>query len=377
MIAPCRTHQGTGNTTLTELFDINVLAGYRHCYFVLRSDHARKPGGDVDLAWQLARKAQAAGAAVSIVGVTELPPVLESRDLLFLFNIDRPYDAVAALDRADPNSRILLYTLHHPAAGVSKYLSRVGGPRGWLAMIARAQPNQYEAMVDAAKALRTRDVRRLRVALGRKRAITRLIDRCELLVTSPAELAEIGACYGAPSRATWLLPHPVAPHAALARMGVPRYVLVAGRIEPRKNQLAALQGLAAMDLQKRGYEIMLVGGAGSDIAYFRDTIDFALANNIIYVSQLPKQLFFPAVSGAALVINASFFEVTSLIDLYAIDNGIPLVTTAYGYYAPAASLRQVSPQAWGPAPATALVDAIEAMLAFADASSPPPLPTGQ
>lgn len=357
---------------MTALFDINVLADYRHCYLVLRSDHARKPGGDVDLARQLARKAEAAGATVSIVGVNELPPVLDARDLLFLFNIDRPYDAVGALDRADPDGRVLLYTLHHPAAGVSKYLVRVRGPKGWLATITRARPDRYEAMVDAAKALRTRDVRRLRVAWGRKRAITRLIDRCELLVTSPAELAEISARYGVPSRTAWLLPHPVAPHAALARTGVPRYVLVAGRIEPRKNQFAALQTLAAMNLQERGYEIMLVGGAGSDVAYFRDTIGFALANDIIYVSQLPKQLFFPTVSGAALVINASFFEVTSLIDLYAIDNGIPLVTTAHGYYVPAASLRQVHPEAWGAAPTTALVDAIEAMLALPGVSSPPP-----
>ena len=348
-------------------FDLATLAGYCHCYFVLRADHAEKPGGDVDLAHQIGRAARAAGATVSIVGVAELPATLGVRDLLFLFNIDRPYDAATALARMHPDGRALLYPLHHPAAGVAKYLRRVGGGKRLLGALAGGRPDRYEALVDTAKAARTRDMGRFRAAMGRSRAIATLIGRCELLVTSPAELAEIAGRYGTPPRGAWLLPHPVAPHMpAPAGSGTLRYVLVPGRIEPRKNQLAALQTLAAMKLRDRGYEVVLAGGRGSDAAYFTATIDFALASGIIYVSQLPKALFFPAVSGARLVVNASFFEVTSLIDLYAIENAIPLVTTIHGYYDHAPSLRQVDPLAWGPAPTPALVTAIEAMLTLDD-----------
>lgn len=343
-------------------FDITTLAGYRHSYFVLRADHVIKPGGDVDLANQIARAAQAAGARVSVVGVDELPAALDPHDLLFLFNIDRPFEAGAALDRAAPDGRILLYPLHHPASGVAKYLARVGGAKRLLGTLAGGRPDRYEALVDMAKAIRMRDVARLRTALTRRQTIRRLIARCELLVTSDAEWSEIATRYGVSPRGGWLLPHPVAPHAPTVGLDVPRYVLVPGRIETRKNQLAALQTLIAMGVRDRGYEIVLAGGKGADSAYFTATVDYALANRIIYVSQLPKTLFFPAVSGAALVVNASFFEVTSLIDLYAIEHGIPLVTTIHGYYTSTTMLRQVDPVGWGPDPVPPVVAAINAML---------------
>jgi glycosyltransferase involved in cell wall biosynthesis len=352
--------------TLLAPFNIATLKGYGCCYFVLRHDHAAKSGGDVDLARQIARDAQAAGATVCVVSAEALPPALDATDLLFLFNIDRPYEAASALARAHPKGRILLYPLHHPVAGVTKYLGRVGGLKGFLGSVARKRPDRYEAIVDAAKALRKLDASRLRVALSRYQVIARLIERCELLVTSEIELAEISASYGAPFHRSWLLPHPVAPYASPGKSAAPRYILVSGRIEPRKNQLSALQGLASMQLRDRGYEVVLAGGKGSDEGYFRSTIDFALEHGIIYVSQLPKSLFFPFVSGATLVVNASFFEVTSLIDLYAIANNIPLVTTTHGYYSPSASLCQVDPQAWGAYPAAEIIEAVDTMLAIAD-----------
>ncbi len=299
---------------------------------------------------------------MSITGVAQLPARLDARDLMFLFNIDRPYDAALALEHAHPDSRVLLYPLHHPGAGITKYLAKVSGLKGMLGMIAGRRPDRYEAMVDAAKAVRTRDFRRLRVALRRRQTIADLMIRCELLITSTVELSEIATQFGSPSRMTWLLPHPVADYVAPNAVALPRYILVAGRIEPRKNQLAALQTLAKMNLRDRGYEIVLAGGTGSDISYFRETIDFALENGIIYVSQLPKNLFFPAVSGASLLVNASFFEVTSLIDLYAIDNEIPLITTTHGYYTSVPTLRQIDPAAWGQFPTQELCKSVNAML---------------
>lgn len=353
----------TGTGMLMAPFDITALTGYQHCYFVLRADYRIKSGGDVDLARQLGRAASAAGATVSILGVDELPAHLDKADLLFIFNIDRPYDAAVAIDHAHPDGRVLLYTLHHPSAGVAKYLTRVRGIKRWLGRAAGAQPDRYEALVDIAKGAKDRNLERLRVAIHRRHVINRLLARCELLVTSQAELDEIRSSFDLTLQTAWLLPHPVAPYAPGAAVEGFRYVLVPGRIEPRKNQLAALQALAAMGLRERGYEVILAGGRGADRAYFRQTVNFALASGTIYVSQLPKSLFFPTVSGAALVVNASFFEVTSLIDLYAIANRIPLVTTVHSYYDSIPSMRQVDPLGWRASPSAELRDAINAMLA--------------
>lgn len=348
---------------MTEHFDIATLAAYRCCYFVLRADHADKSGGDVDLARQLARMAETSGAIVRLISIADMPSSSHADDLFFLFNIDRPYEAAAALEHAHPDARILLYTLHHPVAGIYKYLARVGGAKRVLAHIASGHPDRYEALVDVAKAARLRDSGRLRAAFGRKQMVAQLMRRCELLVTSDAELAQIVQQHGAVHCKAWLLPHPVAAHAPSAASDTLRYIMVPGRIEPRKNQHAVLETLVAMDLRGRGYEILLAGGKGSDSKYFSKTLNFAMDNNVIYVSHLPKMLFFPAVSGAALVVNGSFFEVTSLIDLYAIAYRIPLVTTIHGYYDAAPSLRQVDPAFWGCAPDIALRTAIETMLA--------------
>jgi len=347
--------------SLTENFDIASLADYRCCYFVLRADYAHKSGGDVDLARQLARMAETSGAVVRLISIADMPSSTTADDLFFLFNIDRPYEAAAALEHAHPEARALLYTLHHPVAGIHKYLAHVGGSKRMLATMASGHPDRYEALVDIAKAVRTGDRRRLRAAFGRRQMVARLIRRCELLVTSDVELTQIVQQHGAAPRKAWLLPHPVAPYAPPATSNALRYVLVPGRIEPRKNQHAALKTLVTMDLRERGYEIVLVGGTGSDRSYFIKTLDYAMANNVIYVSHLPKSLFFPAVSGAALVINASFFEVTSLIDLYAIAYRIPLITTIHGYYTAAPTIQQVDPASWG-TPDAALRAAIETML---------------
>lgn len=331
---------------MIRTFDIAELARAPACHFVVRADFAVKPGGDVDLANQLSREAHAAGAAVRVVPVKDLGPV-GSDDLLFLFNIDRPADAVAALDRVPANTRAFLYTLHHPREGVARYLrSGLSGARGAIARMSGGDVRRYEALVDIAKGAAQFDGSRIVAAIGRDRVVRRLLDRCELLVVSPAELTQIEQTFGIPAHGAALLPHPVAAVAAPVGHLPFRYALIAGRIEPRKNQLAAIEALAAIGFKARGIETAVVGGAGSDAGYFHAVVDACLASGAFYVTHLPKQLFFPVVSSAAVVLNPSFFEVTSLIDLYAIQAEIPLVTTRYSYYPSTTGVEAIDPDAW-------------------------------
>lgn len=329
-----------------QSFDFASLRPHRLCHFVVRSDHAIKPGGDIDLAHQLSRTATAAGASVVVAAPGDLGEI-SADDALFLFNIDRPFDASAALAHAPAQTRALLYTLHHPQPGIERYLCHgVGGAKRLLARLAGNQPDRYEALIDLAKGALARDPARMIAGARRKQVIRALIDRCELLVVDPGELAAIEARHGSATRPAALLLHPVASHAPHIGQHMLRYVLVPGRIEPRKNQLAALKALAAIDIRARGLEIAVVGGKGSDAGYYQEVIDFCLANRILYLSHLPKALFLQAVSSADVVINASYFEVTSLIDLYALRYDIPLVTTQFGYYSPAPHLAQLDPLAW-------------------------------
>jgi glycosyltransferase involved in cell wall biosynthesis len=328
-------------------FDISTLIAAPRIFFVVREDHRTKPGGDIDLAKALSGQIAAGGGHPEIVIAADVP-ALDDRDILFLFNIDRPHDALVALGHATERTRVFLYALHHPQAGIEAYLrSGVSGAKRLLSTAANHQAGRYEALVDFAKAIRNRDMSRLRNAMLRQDGVATLLARCELLVVEEAELHAIEAAYGPAAHRAFRLPHPIAAKSvsAEATLGF-HYALVAGRIEPRKNQLVGIKGLLAADVRALGLEIVVVGAPGSDWKYFEQVLRLCLENRVLYISQLPQSLFFPTVSNASIVINPSYFEVTSLIDLYAIAHKIPLLTTTFSWYEPSTNLVQLHPDSW-------------------------------
>ena len=326
-------------------FDVATLARHPRVFVVLREDHQIKPGGDVDLARHIARDVEAAGGRPVLVTARDLSGVGVD-DALVLFNIDRPFDAVTALAKVPEACRALLYCLHHPAEGVAKYLRGTqSGTRGVLARRAGYRPDRYETLVDVAKGAARLDARRIAIGLRRRQGIRQLMDRCELLVVAAAEMEAIEAAYGPARQAAAILPHPPVACAERLPTNLLRYILIPGRIEPRKNQLAAIENLARSTAVE-GRHVVVVGGPGSDRVYFDAVVQACLAAGFLYLSQLPKTLFYPVTAAADLVINPSYVEVTSLIDLFAMASGIPLITTRHAWYEANATTIQVDPEAW-------------------------------
>lgn len=344
-------------------FDVATLARHSRVFVLLREDHNDKPGGDVDLARQIARDIAAAGGKPVLVTAREMSGASDE-DALFLFNIDRPFDAMAALAKAPEACPAFLYCLHHPAEGVAKYLRGTrSGARGVLARLAGYRPDRYETLVDMTKGAARLDAERIATGLRRRQGIRQLMDRCELLVVTEAEMEAIEGAYGPARRPAAILPHPPVARAERLPTDLLRYVLIPGRIEPRKNQLAAIESLTrapALD----GRQVVVVGGPGSDKAYFDAVVQACIATGFLYLSQLPKALFYPVTAAADLVINPSYVEVTSLIDLFAMASGIPLITTRHAWYEANATTIQVDPEAWRNDPA-AIDEAVRQALALA------------
>ena len=337
------------NRTSLPLFHLEDLSHFDRCHLIVRFDHASKGGGDIDLANRLRDEVITQGISAEVTTPRKLKNV-SPRDCLILFNLDRPFDALSALAKVPKETRCFLYTLHHPQAGVAKYLRHATGLRGKIAQLSGWAPEKYEALIDVAKGVRNGEPHRVLSALRHKETVNKILARCHLLVVAEEELSEIELIHGPAPLGASILPHP--PLCATKRADLPfRSVVVPGRIEPRKNQLAGLRALADAGVQERGVKVIVVGGSGSDKNYFQRTINECKRTGCIYMSSLPKDNFFSLLSSASLVVNPSFFEVTSLVDLYVVERGIPLITTKHAYYNEAPLLNQVDPNSWFENPA--------------------------
>lgn len=105
-------------------------------------------------------------------------------------------------------------------------------------------------------------------------------------------------------------------------------VLVSGRIEPRKNQLRVLN-----DLCETKYKVCFVGGANeNNDSYFQDFIRLINKHpNIQYLGKVSPEDMGSLYSKAKVHLSASWFEVSSLVDLEAYYNGCNVISSKNGY----------------------------------------------
>jgi glycosyltransferase involved in cell wall biosynthesis len=174
--------------------------------------------------------------------------------------------------------------------------------------------------------------------LGRDRLLRDLAPLIDyLLVSGPSELAEIETEFPElRSASIRIVPHPV----ELSAIDVPnvnpyeegkwlRHFFVGGRIESRKNQNAVLR-IAAHVLDA---EFVFAGQLNeTDPTYcaeFRRLL--SLAPNCRWLGQLSMAALLQHIAYADAVINPSWFEVMSLINLYAYTLGTPIISALHTF----------------------------------------------
>ncbi len=302
----------------------------RKVLVTLRSDGETKVGGDVNL---LRTFADELGMKHSVDTVYGVPSVatLKHYDVVLTTNLDRPIEPAATLANAKlGGTRCVHYSLHHPYAGIAAYLRHgVHGARKPLATLARYSPSRYEQLLWSAHAANSVLRARRRPAMGRiEEAQRRLVTEADrLVVSSPAEATTIASDIAAPVDYD-VVAHP-SDFPRGARAPIPGRIIVPGRIESRKNQLLAIR------LARRfpNHEFLFVGAPlRSDRQYlqrFERAIDEA--ENCRHVDHLDKGEFYELLLTAEVVLSASWFEVTSLIELFCAENGIPLAVSHHSY----------------------------------------------
>lgn len=308
-------------------------AGELRILVSLRSDGSTKPGGDVNLLRSFAQELSARHRVETVVGVPAATE-LAGHDLVLAANLDRPIEPAATLARAQAAGiPMVLYTLHHPAAGVTAYLANgVTGIRRQLGRLAGGSPTRYEQLLWGLHAGSDLVRERRRPAIGSvRRSQQRLLASAHPVVSCPAEAEAIAADVGpigSPDVPLDVVAHPV-DFPAGPRRSVAGRVVVPGRIESRKNQLTAL----ALAERFEELEFLFVGGLNrSDRRYGARFVErLAATPNATHIEHLPKDEFYPLLLTAQVVLSASWFEVTSLIELFSVANGIPLVVSQYSY----------------------------------------------
>lgn len=310
---------------------------------VVRSDAGVKSGGDTVQIREYARYLAPRG-----VDVREVPfhPTMTFRPgaVVHTFNVDRPIEYLVA-SRIARSHRRLVSPIHHNIGrvrrmrsaergrGLTSLVGRVlpEGGREWLGLVVRAlrrSTTVRECVVSVWTGVTTLPAlpnvwRRVGVELDRSEAVALLAE---------GEGRDLAALTGWQRRNAVLVPNgrPEDTDLRQRREWSERSeeILVVGRIEPRKRQLELAR--AADRLQVRVSFIGQRSNAGD--AYTRAFDELAASSPFVqYIGSLERTEVMARMGAARVLVNGSWVEVQSLVDLEAASMGCAVVASDAGH----------------------------------------------
>ncbi len=300
----------------------------------LRSNSEASPGGDANLMLKLGDMLSKNYIVEYLYGsVTNFDNI----HCIICCNLDRPVEAYFTLKAAQKrNVPVILYALHHPYDGIKKYLKSIRflSLKGLISRLSLYDCNRYEDILALIKS----SLNFLK-GNGWKYKTTRycqlyLLEHCEnILVVNEYERKKIedDVCKLEELSKYVSFPHPINLEKGFYEYTSFKgdYVLVAGRIETRKNQLSILN-VAKINPTIR---FKFCGALSlSERSYGRKFLqDLSALDNCEYVGELDIQEFNDLLKNSRYLLTGSYFEVTSLIELYALSYGVPVIRV-YGSY---------------------------------------------
>jgi hypothetical protein len=290
---------------------------YESICFVVRDDFVKFRGGDIDLVHSYAAELSTF-KSVSVITYSELNQLdIDSVDLVFFINLDRPKPIVDAINKYDyKNCETALYTLFHPPAGIflKKFSLRFNFLAAWLVK------------------LKIHFFFRRNFNRSFKQGLYVLEDYIlksinHIICVNNDELSEIKKYFKIDNDHVNFLRHKVFQHEGEKRI-VNNRICVPGRIEKRKNQLLVFKIVDHFP----DIDFYFIGSGDKDSTYYKKFL-FSLSKkrNCFHFDHMAKIDFYNFLLSSKVVLNNSFFEVQSTIDLFCIENGISLVTTKYCY----------------------------------------------
>jgi glycosyltransferase involved in cell wall biosynthesis len=310
---------------------------------VVRSDAPQKPGGDTVQVREYAKHLTAWG-----FDVREVPfsPGMQLRPgaVVHVFNIDRPFEFLLAV-RAAGARRVVVSPIHHEISRVRAMRAADTG-RGLVSLSARILPETVrEWLATGFRALRRAAtpsaalrsglaVARLAPVVPRVwRTTGRALDGvAAVALLAEGEGRDLRLLTGWTVRNEVVIPNgrPEDLDLDLRRPWSDRPVgsiVVVGRIEPRKRQLDLARAAT-----RTGIPVRFVGAFADEGSAYATAFKAVVAEGVVQYDGPKDRADVLGVLGASRVlVNASWVEVQSLVDLEAATMGCAVVTSRTGH----------------------------------------------
>lgn len=334
----CRSAAGDGTIRVGAVSDPRLLVD---C--VVRSDAPTKVGGDTVQLREYERH------LADRIDFREVPfhPSMRFRSgaVVHIFNVDRPFEFLTACRLARGHRRVVS-PIHHNLGrvramrkgergrGLTSLVGRVlpESGREWLGMTVRAvrRSRRPADLVRTASAA----VRAVPSLAGAWRRLGRELDQAvAVALLAEGEGADLRALTGWRGDNAILVPNgrPEDLDLALSRPWgerEPSSILVVGRIEPRKRQLELARAADAT----RTRLTFLGQRIGDGDAYTRAFDELAASSPFVdYAGAFDRREVLRRMGSARVLLNASWVEVQSLVDLEAASMGCAVVATPAGH----------------------------------------------
>lgn len=300
-----------------------------------RDDLFTKRGGDTILCELYMQIAQNGGCEVT--NWTSSSSYVEA-DLYHAFNIDRPLEIFPRLRMAvNHGKKFVITTLHHPNSWVERFRTEALGLDNKSKIFYKSSLGKTSRRAETIKEF-------VRQAIKREFEPTTLshswIHRIQWILTNSAALllqSKLEASYimtdyglSIPEDVLVTLPNPAMGEVAHIYANVKSWdALFVGRIEVRKNPFSL--AMAAIEMNRR---VLFIGKPNPNepgyVAQFSRLIDNnSLLHWIQGVSREDLQVYYRQ---AGVLVNPSYVEVSPIVDIEALANNCPLITTIFALH---------------------------------------------
>ena len=298
--------------------------------YLLRFDAGQKGGGDVIQINKYAGFVKGSGGDASFS--SSLQPDARGYDLVHACNIDRPetFFQVRSVARDFPKTPILLTPIHHSNVQRREYERH--GRRGALRTVNALVPGYQfrEALKFLVRGLRSRALlpAALRFLTVRNPQQKIAAAASVHLFASESERNWCAEDYRIKSARHEIFPNGIEEVAAYSLTETRDIdVIMTGRVESRKNQVAVLKALAGT-----GLKVCVVGAENQSHQRYVAELRGILAANpsFEYLGPKPHAETLALMSRSRVYISASWLEVMSLSDLEAFGAGCRVIASRHG-----------------------------------------------
>ncbi|WP_084740572.1 MULTISPECIES: glycosyltransferase [unclassified Curtobacterium] len=305
--------------------------------FVVRDDSESKGGGDLTQVEMYREFLVRSGWDVRVVPFS--PSMnLRPEALVHLVNVDRPFDALVTIRSAGPRP-VFVSAIHHSLPAVRRMRkaerglglrSIVGrflgeGSREYLAFVVRSL-RRSRRFVDVSRTL-TSALQLLPAVLSCWSRLGEALDRVEVVfLLAAGEGEDLQADTGWRGLNAVLAPNGGPPKSAVVVDWSNRddAILVVGRVEPRKRQLEVVRAAAAL-----GSRVKVVGPLINPDSQFGQEFRSLVAGaaNVEWTGPMSHDDVLREIDAAKVLLNASWVEVQSLVELEAAARGAWVVAS--------------------------------------------------